>query len=294
MLGEIIGAGIGAIGSLAGGMISSAGAADRNAASWQQMQAQQNFAREQSAWSADQARINREFQERMSNTQYQRGMADMKAAGLNPILAYSQGGASSPSGAIGSAQAAGGAQFENAMEGLGQGVSSAGQVARNLADLQQVKANTANTVTQTGLNAANTKLAEVSAVAKAQDTATSAADEKRKLAETALTMEQMQNPAAARALMGAQSHSARASGDLSDEQRKQLMLYGPHWVGQAIGSGERVWNRVSGALQNGGSSPSLPAWLSSDNPVVQQRIHNRRGVTVQASPPPGLTIDVRR
>lgn len=55
---------------------------------------------------ADESMANRAFQERMSNSAWQRGMADMKAAGLNPMLAFSQGPASSPAGSV--------AQFENA------------------------------------------------------------------------------------------------------------------------------------------------------------------------------------
>lgn len=55
-------------------------------------------AREAMAFEADQAELNRQYQTYMSNTAVQRGMADLKAAGINPILAY-QYSAAAPSGA---------------------------------------------------------------------------------------------------------------------------------------------------------------------------------------------------
>lgn len=55
---------------------------------------------QQNEFNAQQAQLNRDFQAEMSNTAYQRGVADMQAAGLNPALMYGNGSAAStPTGA---------------------------------------------------------------------------------------------------------------------------------------------------------------------------------------------------
>lgn len=99
------------------------------------------------------------FQQNMSNTSYQRAVADMQAAGLNPMLAYSQGGASTPSGASATMQDALTPAVNSAMKAREVNAS----VANMSAQVDKTRADTDLSRAQTLKASADAKLSAVSA-----------------------------------------------------------------------------------------------------------------------------------
>jgi hypothetical protein len=88
------------------------------------------------------------FQEDMSNTAYQRATKDMEAAGLNPILAYSQGGASTPMGGTPVVNNVLGQAANSGFDAFSSMIGAANtQASTNLTNTQQGKASLEGDVT---------------------------------------------------------------------------------------------------------------------------------------------------
>ena len=132
----------------------------------------QSIAAQTSQMNAAEAQKNRDFQERMRATQYQTAVEDMKAAGLNPMLAYSQGGAGTPSGSVGYA-----AQASPMQNALGAGVEGAQRSRSTTAGVSQTKAQIENLKEQNQQIRANTAQSESATLKNVQDTKTSAMQE---------------------------------------------------------------------------------------------------------------------
>ena len=80
---------------------------------------------QQQEFNSAEAEKDRQFQEYMANTQYQRGVADLRAAGLNPWLAVQGSSAAVPGGATATSSAASVGQKKSGSEVMASLASTA-------------------------------------------------------------------------------------------------------------------------------------------------------------------------
>jgi len=114
--------------------------------------------------SAESASQQMAFQENMANTSYQRAIADMKAAGINPMLATTLGGAGTPSGAA--IPQVTGAPMQNPYSAVGSAVNSAIDAIRTRYEIKNMRETNRKIASDTALNYALQRSAEKDAMLK--------------------------------------------------------------------------------------------------------------------------------
>jgi len=181
-----------AVSGVAGGVLGFIGQQQANQKNWDISQAA-------NAASAAQAQAQMDFQERMRQTQYQVAIEDMKKAGLNPMLAYTQGGAGVPTGSMGSVSTA---KMENA---LGAGVQGYQALASNSADLDLKASQTTATTAQAIKTEADTIQTKALTLKAAEDTALSTQQKTNLEAQIRKLDEEIMNLRSTRGLVNAQT-----------------------------------------------------------------------------------------
>ena len=200
----------GALGGIAGGVLGFLAADETNRSNRQ-------LAQYQNEQSAAEAQRNRDWQERMSNTAYQRSVKDLSAAGLNPMMAYGSMGSSTPSGAVG------------AMAQAAPAVSPIGAALEGWNRSRDVGSNVLERESRVDVNKQQEALTNAGIEKAKQETATSAAAELDYKAGALQKASQARLNSATEAAQRAQAYKTTEEGRFVASQRAEQEAKSPLW-----------------------------------------------------------------